>query len=56
MVDQLSVFAFEVARVALEVGTDGILGGLGAQGKQVNVDVEGKMLDLKLTVNSMLGS
>ena len=27
MVDQLSVFASEVTRVALEVGTQGILGG-----------------------------
>ncbi|KAF8797439.1 HisKA-domain-containing protein, partial [Phlegmacium glaucopus] len=85
MVDQLSVFASEVTRVALEVGTQGILGGqarvegvqgtwadltrnvncdpsqkvtkavaLGDLGKLVNVDVQGEMLDLKVTVNSMV--
>lgn len=114
MVDQLSAFASEVTRVALEVGTQGILGGqakvegvqgtwadltrnvnvcfslllsapqnittpflsqkmaanltdqvrsisdvtkavaLGDLSKQVNVDVQGEMLDLKLTVNSMV--
>ncbi|KAG5340861.1 Hybrid signal transduction histidine kinase J [Termitomyces sp. T112] len=94
MVDQLSAFASEVTRVALEVGTQGILGGQatveGVQGtwadltrnvnkmasnltdqvrsisevtkavaqgdlsKLVNVDVQGEMLDLKLTVNSMV--
>ncbi|KAG6827518.1 hypothetical protein H0H92_011459 [Tricholoma furcatifolium] len=94
MVDQLSAFASEVTRVALEVGTEGILGGqakvegvqgtwadltrnvnkmasnLTAQvrsisevtkavaqgdlGKVVDVDVQGEMLDLKLTVNSMV--
>ncbi|KAG6856000.1 hypothetical protein H0H87_008544 [Tephrocybe sp. NHM501043] len=94
MVDQLSAFASEVTRVALEVGTEGILGGqakvegvqgtwadltrnvnkmasnltaqvrsisevtkavaLGDLGKQVDVDVQGEMLDLKLTVNSMV--
>jgi methyl-accepting chemotaxis protein len=36
MVEQLSIFASEVTRVALEVGTDGILGGqahvVGVQG------------------------
>jgi osomolarity two-component system, sensor histidine kinase NIK1 len=113
MVDQLSAFASEVTRVALEVGTQGILGGQarveGVQGtwadltrnvnvrlypsqsislfhanltpqkmasnltdqvrsisdvtkavaagdltKLVNVDVQGEMLDLKMTVNSMV--
>ncbi|KAG6865414.1 hypothetical protein C0991_002804 [Blastosporella zonata] len=94
MVDQLSAFASEVTRVALEVGTEGKMGGqakvegvqgtwadltrnvnkmasnltdqvrsisevtkavaLGDLGKQVNVDVQGEMLDLKLTVNSMV--
>ncbi|KAI9566571.1 hypothetical protein HD554DRAFT_1096674 [Boletus coccyginus] len=94
MVDQLSAFASEVTRVALEVGTQGILGGqarvegvqgtwadltrnvnkmasnltdqvrsisevtkavaLGDLGKIVNVDVQGEMLDLKMTVNSMV--
>ncbi|KAG6915218.1 hypothetical protein DXG01_012663 [Tephrocybe rancida] len=92
MVDQLSAFASEVTHVALEVGTEGTLGGQarveGVQGtwadltrnvnkmasnlmdqvrsisevtkavalgdleKQVNVDVQGEMLELKLTVNS----
>ncbi|KAF7980985.1 hypothetical protein HWV62_5217 [Athelia sp. TMB] len=94
MVDQLSAFASEVTRVALEVGTQGILGGqarvegvqgtwadltrnvnkmasnltdqvrsisevtkavaLGDLGKTVEVDVQGEMLDLKMTVNSMV--
>ncbi|KAL0948366.1 hypothetical protein HGRIS_010948 [Hohenbuehelia grisea] len=94
MVDQLSAFASEVTRVALEVGTQGILGGQakvdGVEGtwadltrnvnkmasnltdqvrsisdvtkavasgdldKFVNVDVQGEMLDLKTTVNSMV--
>ncbi|RXW16382.1 hypothetical protein EST38_g9472 [Candolleomyces aberdarensis] len=94
MVDQLSAFASEVTRVALEVGIQGILGGQakveGVQGswadltrnvnkiasnltdqvqsisevtksvaagdltKFVNVDVQGEMLDLKMTVNSMV--
>ncbi|KAJ3502690.1 hypothetical protein NLJ89_g8773 [Agrocybe chaxingu] len=94
MVDQLSAFASEVTRVALEVGTQGILGGqakvegvqgtwadltrnvnkmasnltdqvrsisevtkavaLGDLSKLVNVDVQGEMLDLKMTVNSMV--
>ncbi|KII84955.1 hypothetical protein PLICRDRAFT_116963 [Plicaturopsis crispa FD-325 SS-3] len=94
MVDQLSAFASEVTRVALEVGTQGILGGQarveGVQGtwadltrnvnkmasnltdqvrsisevtkavaagdlsKTVQVDVQGEMLDLKDTVNSMV--
>ncbi|KAF8814078.1 hypothetical protein BYT27DRAFT_7250387 [Phlegmacium glaucopus] len=77
MVDQLSAFALEVTRVALEVGRQGILGGQarveGVQGTWaeftrnvskmasnladqvafVNVDVQGEMLDLKMTVNSM---
>ncbi|KIL58310.1 hypothetical protein M378DRAFT_15628 [Amanita muscaria Koide BX008] len=94
MVDQLSAFASEVTRVALEVGTFGILGGQatveGVQGtwadltrnvnkmasnftaevrsisevtkavamgdltKLVDVDVPGEMLDLKMTINSMV--
>ncbi|KAG1880958.1 hypothetical protein F4604DRAFT_1749032 [Suillus subluteus] len=79
MVEQLSAFASEVTRVALEVGTQGILGGqarvegvqgtwadltrnvnvtkavaLGDLSKVVNVDVQGEMLDLKMTVNSMV--
>ncbi|KIY49681.1 hypothetical protein FISHEDRAFT_40420 [Fistulina hepatica ATCC 64428] len=94
MVDQLNAFASEVTRVALEVGTQGILGGQakveGVQGtwedltrnvnkmasnltdqvrsisevtkavargdlsKTVNVDVQGEMLSLKTTVNSMV--
>ncbi|KAG0694624.1 hypothetical protein DFH29DRAFT_959340 [Suillus ampliporus] len=94
MVDQLSAFASEVTRVALEVGTQGMLGGqarvegvqgtwadltrnvnkmasnltdqvrsisevtkavaLGDLSKVVNVDVQGEMLDLKMTVNSMV--
>ncbi|TFK95926.1 hypothetical protein BDV98DRAFT_598145 [Pterulicium gracile] len=94
MVDQLSAFASEVTRVALEVGTQGILGGQakvegvqgtwadltrnvnkmasnltdqvrsisevtkavarGDLGKNVDVDVQGEMLELKVTVNSMV--
>ncbi|KAI6127235.1 hypothetical protein F5141DRAFT_1186385 [Pisolithus sp. B1] len=94
MVGQLGAFASEVTRVALEVGTQGILGGQarveGAQGtwadltrnvnkmasnltdqvrsisdvtkavargdlsKVITVDVQGEMLDLKVTVNSMV--
>ncbi|KAJ3834193.1 histidine kinase [Lentinula raphanica] len=81
MVNQLGAFASEVTRVvALEVGTQGILGGQarveGVQGtwadltrNSVNkmalnltnqvrlllkVDVQGEMLDLKETVNSMV--
>ncbi|KAG2087618.1 putative two-component system sensor kinase [Suillus discolor] len=94
MLDQLSAFASEVTHVALEVGTQGILGGqarvegeqgtwadltrnvnkmasnltnqvrsisevtkavaLGDLSKVVNVDVQGEMLDLKMTVNSMV--
>ena len=41
MVDRLNNFAFEVSKVAREVGTDGILGG------QANVDnVDGKWAEL----------
>jgi osomolarity two-component system sensor histidine kinase NIK1 len=46
MVDQLSVFASEVTRVTLEVGTQGILGG------QARVEgVQGTWADLTLNVN-----
>jgi len=46
MVDQLSVFASEMTRVALEVGTQGILGG------QARVEgVQGTWADLTLNVN-----
>ncbi|KIM76544.1 hypothetical protein PILCRDRAFT_98726 [Piloderma croceum F 1598] len=82
---ELSAFASEVTRVALEVGTQVILGGLarvegvqgtwadltrnvncvpsrevtkavalGDLGKTVEVDVQGEMLDLQMTVNSMV--
>ncbi len=94
MVDDLNAFAGEVTRVALEVGTQGILGGQakveGVKGtwadltrnvnrmatnltdqvrsisevtkgvatgnltKLVDVDVQGEMLDLKMTVNQMV--
>ncbi|EIN06496.1 hypothetical protein PUNSTDRAFT_145080 [Punctularia strigosozonata HHB-11173 SS5] len=94
MVDQLSTFAAEVTRVALEVGTEGMLGGQArvfgamgiwagltesvnnmatnltnqvreisnvtkavAQGKldqKVTVNVKGEILELKVTVNSMV--
>ncbi|KAJ5171926.1 hypothetical protein N7492_004519 [Penicillium capsulatum] len=48
MVDQLNQFAFEVSRVAREVGTDGTLGG------QAQVDhVEGRWKDLTDNVNTM---
>ncbi|KAH9971282.1 hypothetical protein BJV74DRAFT_783695 [Russula compacta] len=48
MVDQLSAFASEVTRVALEVGTQGILGG------QARVEgVQGTWADLTLNVNRM---
>ncbi|KAJ9142106.1 Sensor protein gacS [Pleurostoma richardsiae] len=48
MVDRLSTFAFEVSKVAREVGTDGTLGG------QAQVDnVEGKWKDLTENVNTM---
>ena len=46
MVDQLSAFASEVTRVALEIGTQGILGG------QAEVDgVQGTWADLTCNVN-----
>jgi methyl-accepting chemotaxis protein len=48
MVDQLSTFAAEVTRVALEVGTEGKLGGQ-AQVK----DVAGTWKDLTDNVNTM---
>ncbi|CAF9906276.1 MAG: histidine kinase osmosensor [Alectoria fallacina] len=48
MVDKLNNFAFEVSKVAREVGTDGTLGG------QANVhEVEGKWAELKTNVNTM---
>lgn len=48
MVDRLSTFAFEVSKVAREVGTDGTLGG------QAQVEnVEGKWKDLTENVNVM---
>ena len=48
MVDRLNTFAFEVSKVAREVGTDGTLGG------QAQVDnVEGKWKDLTDNVNTM---
>ncbi|KAI0298323.1 hypothetical protein BC826DRAFT_999267 [Russula brevipes] len=66
MVVRLRALAAEVTRVTLEVGSQGILGGqahvpdvegcgrLGDLSKQVEVDVQGEMLDLKMTVNSMV--
>ena len=48
MVDRLNNFAFEVSKVAREVGTDGTLGG---QAKVENV--EGKWAELTTNVNSM---
>lgn len=51
MVDRLSTFAFEVSKVAREVGTDGVLGG------QAEVEnVEGKWKDLTDNVNTMAGN
>lgn len=51
MVDQLSVFASEVTRVALEVGTQGVLGG------QARVDdVKGTWAELTGNVNVSSGS
>jgi HAMP domain-containing protein/signal transduction histidine kinase/CheY-like chemotaxis protein len=51
MVDQLNSFAFEVTRVAREVGTDGKLGG------QANVPgVGGTWKDLTDSVNQMAGN
>ena len=48
MVDRLNNFAFEVSKVAREVGTDGTLGG------QANVEnVEGKWAELTQNVNIM---
>ncbi|KAJ9605646.1 histidine kinase osmosensor [Cladophialophora chaetospira] len=48
MVDRLNTFAFEVSKVAREVGTDGTLGG------QAKVDnVQGKWRDLTDNVNTM---
>ncbi|KAI4121343.1 MAG: hypothetical protein LQ338_006421 [Usnochroma carphineum] len=48
MVDRLNNFAFEVSKVAREVGTDGTLGG------QAKVDnVEGKWAELTENVNTM---
>lgn len=48
MVDRLGTFAFEVSKVAREVGTEGTLGG------QAKVDnVEGKWKDLTENVNIM---
>ncbi|KAI7901643.1 uncharacterized protein BX663DRAFT_543988 [Cokeromyces recurvatus] len=48
MVDQLSIFATEVTRVSLEVGTEGILGG-----QAVVKDVGGTWKDLTDNVNMM---
>jgi osomolarity two-component system sensor histidine kinase NIK1 len=51
MVDRLSTFAFEVSKVAREVGTEGTLGG------QAQVEnVEGKWKDLTDNVNTMAGN
>ena len=51
MVDQLSAFASEVTRVALEVGTQGILGG------QARVEgVQGTWADLTRNVNVSIRS
>src|SRR3569623_1111617 len=48
MVDQLNSFASEVTRVALEVGSEGMMGG------QANVQgVEGKWKELTVSVNKM---
>lgn len=48
MVDRLNTFAFQVSKVAREVGTDGILGG------QAEVEnVEGKWAELTNNVNVM---
>ncbi|KAF7727029.1 hypothetical protein EC973_008076 [Apophysomyces ossiformis] len=48
MVDQLSIFATEVTRVSLEVGTEGVLGG-----QAVVQDVDGTWKDLTDNVNMM---
>jgi len=51
MVDRLSTFAFQVSKVAREVGTEGTLGG------QAEVkNVEGKWKDLTDNVNTMAGN
>lgn len=51
MVDRLSTFAFQVSKVAREVGTEGTLGG------QAEVkNVEGKWKDLTDNVNTMAGA
>ena len=51
MVDRLSTFAFQVSKVAREVGTEGTLGG------QAEVEnVEGKWKDLTDNVNTMAGN
>ncbi|PHZ11004.1 putative nik-1 protein (Os-1p protein) [Rhizopus microsporus ATCC 52813] len=63
MVDQLNVFASEVTRVAKEVGTEGKLGGQafvpnavarGDLSKKIDVETRGEILELKITVNSMV--
>jgi HAMP domain-containing protein/signal transduction histidine kinase/DNA-binding response OmpR family regulator len=51
MVDQLNAFAFEVTRVAREVGTEGRLGG-----QAVVPGVAGTWKDLTDSVNSMAGN
>ncbi|RAH59402.1 hypothetical protein BO85DRAFT_448296 [Aspergillus piperis CBS 112811] len=48
MVDKLNQFAFEVSKVAQEVGVDGTLGG-----QAVVVNIEGKWKDLTTNVNTM---
>jgi osomolarity two-component system sensor histidine kinase NIK1 len=50
MVHQLSAFSSEVTRVALEVGTKGILGG-----EAVVPDVQGTWSDLTNSVNVRIG-
>ncbi|KAL5335525.1 hypothetical protein BJX70DRAFT_410406 [Aspergillus crustosus] len=48
MVDRLNQFAFEVSKVAQEVGVDGTLGG-----QAMVVNIEGKWKDLTNNVNTM---
>ncbi|KAH8431730.1 histidine kinase osmosensor [Aspergillus melleus] len=48
MVDRLNQFAFEVSKVAREVGVDGTLGG-----QAVVINVEGRWKDLTNNVNTM---
>ncbi|KAL2808281.1 hypothetical protein BJX63DRAFT_409740 [Aspergillus granulosus] len=48
MVDKLNQFAFEVSKVAQEVGVDGTLGG-----QAVVVNIDGKWKDLTNNVNTM---